>query len=54
MMMLVSYDVAKDEKGEKRLRHVAKILENQGSIEILGIENGMMKYNSNRTNILFK
>ena len=30
MMMLVSYDVAKDEKGEKRLRHVAKILENYG------------------------
>ncbi len=29
-MMLVSYDVAKDEKGEKRLRHVAKILENYG------------------------
>ena len=30
MMMLVSYDVAKDEKGEKRLRRVAKILENYG------------------------
>lgn len=30
MMMLVSYDVAHDEKGEKRLRHVAKILENYG------------------------
>ena len=30
MMMLVSYDVAQDEKGEKRLRHVAKILENYG------------------------
>ena len=30
MMMLVSYDVARDEKGEKRLRHVAKILENYG------------------------
>ncbi|WP_294428965.1 CRISPR-associated endonuclease Cas2 [uncultured Treponema sp.] len=30
MMMLVSYDVAKDEKGEKRLRHVAKILEDYG------------------------
>ena len=28
MMMLVSYDVAKDENGEKRLRRVAKILEN--------------------------
>lgn len=30
MMMLVSYDVARNEKGEKRLRHVAKILENYG------------------------
>ena len=30
MMMLVSYDVARDEKGEKRLRRVAKILENYG------------------------
>lgn len=30
MMMLISYDVAKDEKGDKRLRHVAKILENYG------------------------
>ena len=30
MMMLVSYDVARDEKGEKRLRHVAKILEDYG------------------------
>ena len=30
MMMLVSYDVAREEKGEKRLRHVAKILENYG------------------------
>lgn len=30
MMMLVSYDVAKDEKGEKRLRKVSKILENYG------------------------
>ena len=30
MMMLVSYDVARDEKGEKRLRHVAKILETYG------------------------
>ena len=29
-MMLVSYDVARDEKGEKRLRHVAKILETYG------------------------
>lgn len=28
--MLVSYDVARDEKGEKRLRHVAKILEDYG------------------------
>ncbi len=30
MMMLVSYDVARDEHGAKRLRHVAKILENYG------------------------
>ena len=30
MMMLVSYDVAKDENGERRLRKVAKILENYG------------------------
>ena len=30
MMMLVSYDVAQNEKGEKRLRRVAKILENYG------------------------
>jgi CRISPR-associated protein Cas2 len=30
MMMLVSYDVARDEKGEKRLRHIAKICENYG------------------------
>ncbi len=30
MMMLVSYDVARDEKGEKRLRHIAKILEDYG------------------------
>ena len=30
MMMLVSYDVARDEKGEKRLRRVAKVLENYG------------------------
>ena len=30
MMMLVSYDVARNEKGEKRLRHVAKILESYG------------------------
>ena len=30
MMMLVSYDVAQDEKGAKRLRHVAKILEDYG------------------------
>lgn len=30
MMMLVSYDVARDENGAKRLRHVAKILENYG------------------------
>ena len=30
MMMLVSYDVARDEKGEKRLRRVAKTLEDYG------------------------
>lgn len=30
MMMLVSYDVARDEKGEKRLRHVAKTCESYG------------------------
>lgn len=30
MMMLISYDVAHDEHGAKRLRHVAKILENYG------------------------
>lgn len=30
MMILVSYDVAKDENGEKRLRNVSKILENYG------------------------
>ena len=30
MMMLVTYDVARDEKGEKRLRKVSKILENYG------------------------
>lgn len=30
MMMLVSYDVARDDGGEKRLRHVAKILEDYG------------------------
>ena len=30
MMMLVSYDVAEDEKGKKRLRHIAKICENYG------------------------
>ncbi len=30
MMMLVSYDVARNEKGEKRLRRIAKILENYG------------------------
>ena len=29
-MMLVSYDVARNEKGEKRLRRIAKILENYG------------------------
>ena len=28
--MLVTYDVARDEKGEKRLRKVSKILENYG------------------------
>lgn len=30
MMMLISYDVARDENGAKRLRHVAKILEDYG------------------------
>ena len=30
MMVLVSYDVAKNEKGQKRLRKIAKILENYG------------------------
>lgn len=30
MMMLVSYDVARDEKGAKRLRHIAKICEDYG------------------------
>lgn len=30
MMMLVSYDVAKDENGEKRLRRIAKICEDYG------------------------
>lgn len=30
MMVLVSYDVAEDEHGKKRLRHVAKICENYG------------------------
>lgn len=30
MMVLVCYDVAQDEKGTKRLRRVAKILENYG------------------------
>lgn len=30
MMMLISYDVARDEKGEKRLRHISKICENYG------------------------
>lgn len=30
MMMLVSYDVAQDEGGVKRLRRVAKLLENYG------------------------
>ncbi|MBR5580426.1 MAG: CRISPR-associated endonuclease Cas2 [Treponema sp.] len=30
MMMLVSYDVAQDENGEKRLRRVAKLLQNYG------------------------
>ena len=29
-MMLVSYDVARDENGDKRLRKVAKVLENYG------------------------
>ena len=31
-MMLVSYDVARNEKGEKRLRRIAKILENYGQL----------------------
>lgn len=30
MMMLVSYDVAKDDGGEKRLRRISKVLENYG------------------------
>lgn len=30
MMMLISYDVARDENGAKRLRKVAKLLENYG------------------------
>ncbi len=30
MMVLVSYDVAEDEHGKKRLRHVAKVCENHG------------------------
>lgn len=30
MMMLVSYDVAQDEHGEKRLRRVAKLLQDYG------------------------
>ena len=30
MMMLVSYDVAQDENGVRRLRRVAKLLENYG------------------------
>jgi CRISPR-associated protein Cas2 len=30
MMVLVSYDVAEDEYGKKRLRHVAKICKNYG------------------------
>ena len=30
MMMLVSYDVAQDDKGAKRLRHIAKLCENYG------------------------
>ena len=30
MMMLVSYDVAQDDDGKKRLRKVAKLLENYG------------------------
>ena len=30
MMVLVSYDVAKDENGQKRLRHVAKVCKNYG------------------------
>lgn len=29
-MMLISYDVARDENGAKQLRHVAKILEDYG------------------------
>lgn len=29
-MMLISYDVAEDEKGKKRLRHIAKICEDYG------------------------
>lgn len=30
MMMLISYDVAQDENGAKRLRHVAKVCEDYG------------------------
>lgn len=30
MMVLVTYDVAMDETGQKRLRHVAKICKNYG------------------------
>jgi len=30
MMVLVSYDVAKDENGQKRLRRVAKVCKNYG------------------------
>lgn len=30
MMMLISYDVAEDENGKRRLRHIAKICENYG------------------------
>jgi len=30
MMVLVSYDVAKDDNGQKRLRHVAKTCRNYG------------------------
>lgn len=30
MMMLVSYDVAQDENGEKRLRRIAKLLQDYG------------------------